>query len=318
MRACTAGSALLGEYRRISDQLTAESRRVELAKTRVHLVGRAIAGVGSGVAFGALGMLLYSGTLALALAGAAMVAMRMAASALANTMFGVNTLYENTLYLELYTTLLEETAKRTATPSDLAAPADPQRISTEAMSFTYPGQDAPAVRDIDLTIHKGQTIALVGENGSGKSTLAKLLTGLYQPTTGTVRWDDVDLTTVDELSIHQRITMVLQDPARWPMTADDNIRIGRLDRLDPTGEALSRARRDSGAHAVIEELPHGGKTVLCPELQQRPRPVRRSMAADQRRPRPLPGRPDPGGGRANRGDGRPGRTCGFPVLAAIE
>jgi ATP-binding cassette subfamily B protein len=56
--------------------------------------------------------------------------------------------------------------------------------------------------------------------------------------------------------------MVMQDPAQWPMTAEDNIRIGRIDRADPSGSALAAAARESGADTVIAELPAGGRTVL--------------------------------------------------------
>jgi ATP-binding cassette subfamily B protein len=260
LRACTAGPALLAEYQRISRALTEEAQRVELVKTRVRLVGRSVAGLGSGIAFAVLGLLLHAGSLALPMAGAAVVAMRLATSALSSTMMGVNNLYENALYLELYTRLLAEAAARTRPSAGTPAPDDPQRISLDGVSFRYPGQDEPALRDVQLTIHKGQSVALVGENGSGKSTLARLITGLYRPTAGRVRWDDVDLAEVDEESIHQRIAMVMQDPARWPMTAYDNIRMGRIDRDDPIGVAA--AARESGADTVIAELPAGNLTVL--------------------------------------------------------
>ncbi|WP_163510785.1 ABC transporter ATP-binding protein [Fodinicola acaciae] len=267
MRACTAGPALRTEFSRISTDITNESKRVGVARTRVQLIGRAIAGIGAGVAFAVLGLLLYVGTLPLALAGAAVVAMRMAASALTNTMFGVNRLYENTLYLDLYTNLLEESRKRTRPRTGVSAPSQPRQITASGVSFRYPGQPEPALSGIDLTVHRGQTIALVGENGSGKSTLARLLTGLYQPTAGAVRWDDLDLTTADEDSIYQHIAMVLQDPARWPMTADNNIRIGRLERVDLGGAAFAAAARESGADAVIADLPSAGETVLSREFR---------------------------------------------------
>jgi ATP-binding cassette subfamily B protein len=265
MRASTAGPALFAEYQRISEALTQETRRVELAKTRVRLVGRGIAGVGTGVSFGVLGLLLHSGALALAMAGAAVVAMRLATSALANTMYGINTLYENTLYLELYTTLLAQTKARTRPASNLTAPVDPQRISLDGVSFTYPGQDQPAVRAVSLTIRKGQTVALVGENGSGKSTLAKLITGLYLPTSGHVRWDAADLAEVDEQSIYDQVAMVMQDPARWPMTARDNIRMGRITEDDDA--RIAAAAKESGADAVLAELPNGELTVLSRQFR---------------------------------------------------
>ncbi|MEV6558662.1 ABC transporter ATP-binding protein/permease [Nocardia sp. NPDC051756] len=235
LRSCTAGPALLAEYRRISDQLTDETSRVELARARVRLAGRTVAGVGTGLAYGVLGLLLYLDALPLALAGTAVVAMRMAAAALSQTMIGINSLYENILYLEFYANLLEQTERHTRPPATGRAPADPREITLDSVSFTYPGQDEPAVRAVNVTIGRGEIVALVGENGSGKSTLAKLITGLYLPTNGQVRWDGVDLATVDEQSIYRRIAMVMQDPARWPMTARDNIRIGRIERTDPEG-----------------------------------------------------------------------------------
>jgi ATP-binding cassette, subfamily B, bacterial len=78
-------------------------------------------------------------------------------------------------------------------------------------------------------------VALVGENGSGKSTLSKLITGLYLPECGTVTWDGVDVAAVDPDNLLGRVALVLQDPVRWPMTAENNVRIGRLERLDPGG-----------------------------------------------------------------------------------
>jgi ATP-binding cassette subfamily B protein len=259
MRASTAGSALLDEYKRVSDALTEEASRVELAKTRVRLTGRAVAGIGTGAGYAVLGLLLHAGWLSLPLAGAAVVAMRVATTALGGTMMNVNMLYEQTLYLDLYTRLIETTGARTRPAAGTRAP-EPERIELTGASFSYPGQDAPALDDVSLTIHKGQVIALVGENGSGKSTLAKLITGLYLPTAGQVRWDDVDLATVEEESIYQRIALVLQDPARWPMTARDNIRMGRIDRTD--GLSVAEAARESGADEVIAELPKGYDTLL--------------------------------------------------------
>jgi ATP-binding cassette, subfamily B, bacterial len=255
MRACTAGPALVEEYQRIGRQLTAETQRLELAKTRIRLVGRSVAGLGTGLSFLTLGLLLHDNALPLALAGAAVVAMRMSASALAGTMFNVNYFYENTLYLELYTTLLAQTRSRTRPESAILAPAAPGRITLTEASFTYPGQAEPALLDVSLTIHSGQVVALVGENGSGKSTLAKVITGLYLPTHGQVRWDDVDLAEADEYSVYDRIAMVMQEPARWPMTARDNVRMGRIDRADSTADstAADSAAAQAGASDLLAE-----------------------------------------------------------------
>jgi ATP-binding cassette, subfamily B, bacterial len=111
-------------------------------------------------------------------------------------------------------------------------------------------------------------IALVGENGSGKSTLAKLLTGLYLPETGVVAWDGVDIANVDAAALHERIAVVLQDPLHWPMTAANNVRIGRLDRPDPDDVAFTDAAVRSGADVVLATLPDGAATMLSRQFQQ--------------------------------------------------
>jgi len=111
-------------------------------------------------------------------------------------------------------------------------------------------------------------IALVGENGSGKSTLAKLITGLYLPDQGRVTWDGVDTAGVGTGELHERVAVVLQEPVRWPVTGENNIRIGRLGRPDPDGAALGDAAARSGADTVLAELPDGPSTMLSRAFQK--------------------------------------------------
>src|SRR5205807_70181 len=90
VRAFTTQPVLLREHRRISDLLTTEAVRLERDRTVVQLIGRTISGVGTGLAYGVLALLLYSGGMPLALAGAAAVAMRTAGQSVANTIYEVN------------------------------------------------------------------------------------------------------------------------------------------------------------------------------------------------------------------------------------
>ncbi|HEX2301894.1 MAG TPA: ABC transporter ATP-binding protein [Pseudonocardiaceae bacterium] len=120
---------------------------------------------------------------------------------------------------------------------------------------------------MNLTIHRGQVVALVGENGSGKSTLAKIITGLYLPDEGRVCWDGIDIAQVDQRDLHSQIAVVLQNPAEWPMTAENNVRIGRLERADPDGSVLAGVAAESGADAVVAELPDGWHSVLSRKFQ---------------------------------------------------
>jgi ATP-binding cassette subfamily B protein len=102
----------------------------------------------------------------------------------------------------------------------------------------------------------------VGENGSGKSTLGKLITGLYRPTEGAVLWDGIDIATVHRPGLHSQISVITQEPLRWPVTAADNIRVGRLDRDAREGTLWTVNASSSGADEVIHALPHKEHTLL--------------------------------------------------------
>ncbi|HYZ37129.1 MAG TPA: ABC transporter ATP-binding protein [Pseudonocardiaceae bacterium] len=267
VRAFTTQDTLLAEHRRIGDQLTAEAVAVAHRKTVVRLVGRALAGIATALAYTVLGMLLYVGIMPLALAGAAAVAMRTASTAVSTTVFAANRLFEHSFYLDMLASCLTQARRYHRAAAVHQLPTDPKLIELHEVSFSYPGKDEPALQQVSLKIRRGQIIALVGENGSGKTTLAKVITGLYLPDQGKVTWDGVDLARVDQRELHSQVAVVLQRPIEWPMTAENNIRIGRLDRPDPDRSVLTAAAADSGADAVIAELPDGWNSVLSREFQ---------------------------------------------------
>ncbi|WP_246121675.1 ABC transporter ATP-binding protein [Pseudonocardia cypriaca] len=267
VRAFTTQAALLGEHRRISDLITADAVRLERDRAIVQLIGRTVSGVGTGLAYGVLALLLYAGGMPLALAGAAALAMRTAGQSVANTIYEVNHLYEASFYLDLYRSCVGEAGRRSRGSAGGRLSGDPAEISLTDVSFRYPGQEQPAVDGVSCTLRRGEVIALVGENGSGKSTLAKLVTGLYLADAGTVAWNGVDVATVEQRELHERVAVVFQDPLRWPMHAENNVRIGRLGHPDPDGARLAEAAARSGADAVVSELPAGWATVLSRQFQ---------------------------------------------------
>jgi ABC-type multidrug transport system fused ATPase/permease subunit len=131
--------------------------------------------------------------------------------------------------------------------------------------FRYPGAADDALREVDLTIAAGRSLAIVGGNGAGKTSLVKLLCGLYAPTAGTVSADGSDLVDLGP-AWRSRISVLFQDFTRYHLSAADNVAMGApgapvdLDRLRAAAER-------AGALAIVEALPHGWDTVLSPQYR---------------------------------------------------
>ena len=140
-------------------------------------------------------------------------------------------------------------------------------IEFDNVSFTYPGSDRPALADVSVTLRPGERIALVGENGAGKTTLAKILMGLYEPTSGRIVVDGVDLKEMALADWYRRIGAVFQDFTRYQVSLRENIGFGWLPKLDDA-EAIARAAARSGADEVAASLPRGLETPLGKEFQE--------------------------------------------------
>ena len=136
-----------------------------------------------------------------------------------------------------------------------------REIRFEKVSFHYPGSDKAVLRDLDLTIHAHEALALVGINGAGKSTLVKLLGGAYKPTSGRILVDGVDLAELDLAAWQRRVAAIVQDFVRFPLSVTDNVVFGAVER---EGDELTLARvaRESGIDDVVRGLPKGWDTVL--------------------------------------------------------
>jgi ATP-binding cassette, subfamily B, bacterial len=136
-------------------------------------------------------------------------------------------------------------------------------ISFRNVSFAYPGSDRKVLENVNLTLSAGSVIAVVGENGAGKSTLVKLLVGLYQPTSGRIEVDGVDLATMDQGAWRERTSGAFQDFVKFEFAAQRTVGLGDLPQLDNEPVALDAVSR-AGANDVLERLPEGLTTQLGP------------------------------------------------------
>jgi ATP-binding cassette subfamily B protein len=136
-----------------------------------------------------------------------------------------------------------------------------QGVEFHDVWFRYPGQEGWTLKGVNLRIHPGEKVALVGPNGAGKTTLIKLLTRLYDPTTGTITLEGVDLRELDPTDLRRKIGVIFQDFVHYHLAVAENIGFGQIEAVADRPRIV-RASEKSGAHPVISALPEGYDTML--------------------------------------------------------
>ncbi|MGZ4983355.1 MAG: ABC transporter ATP-binding protein [Chthoniobacterales bacterium] len=144
-------------------------------------------------------------------------------------------------------------------PSAMDLPQATGRIDFENVTFRYARGVSDAVSELNLTIERGKTYALVGASGAGKSTILSLLLRLYDPTSGSVKIDGHDLRTVTQKSLREQIGLVTQETFLFHDTIFSNIQFGRL---DATKEEIYAAAQAAFAHDFIMAQPNGYDTII--------------------------------------------------------
>jgi len=139
-------------------------------------------------------------------------------------------------------------------PTPLPRPAR-GAISFADVHFAYPGRpDLPALNGLTFSVQPGETVALVGPSGAGKSTVLRLLLRFYDPLSGIVAVDGVDLRNADPAEVRSRMALVAQDASLFSGSASDNIRVGR-ETASPAD--IREAAVAAEAAAFVEALPQG-------------------------------------------------------------
>ncbi|MFD9374631.1 ABC transporter ATP-binding protein [Streptomyces sp. NPDC059999] len=263
VRANTMRPWLLGEFTAVTRRLEDHAAAVGRSTARRQLLGDTLAGVASLLVYGVLLWLVTSDHIPLAAAGTAVIAVMTSRNLLGGLVTGLHTTYKIGLYLDDWVTFLQDSRARTFQPDAETAthvPAQPKVIRASNVTFSYPGSTRPVLENVTVTLRRGEVLAIVGSNGAGKSTLAKLLAGLYNPTSGTITWDDTNLSDVNPEEIWSRLAMLPQDICRWQADARSNITLSQPG--DDT--QVWAAAKASGADSVIKQLPDGLDTNLAP------------------------------------------------------
>ncbi|HEY5189736.1 MAG TPA: ABC transporter ATP-binding protein [Solirubrobacteraceae bacterium] len=155
--------------------------------------------------------------------------------------------------------ILDREPEIVSPPGAPPLPAGGGAVSLRGVRLTFEGNSRPALRDVNLEVPAGQTVALVGAMGSGKSALVQLLPRLYDVNAGVVEIDGADVRTVELASLRNAIAVVNDDPFLFSATVHENIAYARP---EASREEVERAAAAAQAAAFIERLPNGYDTRI--------------------------------------------------------
>ena len=254
------GPLLLQRYRDIFNRLYGQDR---LLAIRRDVWGFFLGLIGTAALYGAYGWIAAAAVASRITLGQMtmyLMLFRQGQSAVSAILSAIGGMYEDNLYLSTLYEFLETPSQR-CDGEARSGPRPQDGVRFEGVRFTYPGASEPALREIDLHIHPGQSLALVGENGSGKTTLIKLLTRLYHPDAGRILLDGRDLREWDEEVLRQRIGVIFQDYSRYQFMVGENIGVGDV-RFFEEEERWRIAAGKGMADALIQSLPAGYGTQL--------------------------------------------------------
>jgi ATP-binding cassette, subfamily B, bacterial len=208
-----------------------------------------------------LAWLISTGRLSIAEAGAALVAIRLLAGQVQTGLAGVQAIFESGQFIDDLDGFLTLAPAAEGGSREVAPPAEFHRIRADAVSFSYHGRSALALQSASIEINRSEVVALVGENGSGKTTLAKVMAGLYEPGSGAVRWDGVDINTFRPELFRERVAIIFQDFVRYALSAEENIAVARPDE-EVDHAAIRESAKIADADSFLCALPAGYETPL--------------------------------------------------------
>ena len=218
--------------------------------------------------FGAITMLMWRGALAVSegdITGGTIAAFVITGGLVAGSFGALTEVYGDLLRGAGAASRLNELLEQ---QPDIAPPARPLELpvpprgslSFRNVTFRYPTRpDLPAIKDFNLEVEPGETVAIVGPSGAGKSTLFQLAERFYDPQAGSIRLDGIPLTSADPADIRARIALVPQDGVLFSANARDNLRYGRWDASD---EDIWNAARAANAEEFLRDLPDGLDSFL--------------------------------------------------------
>lgn len=262
MRLAGLGGFFRDRYHTLKSQLRTDQIRIEQQKAWSEL---AIALLGA-LVFVAAGALLLqdslAGTRPLGDVVLFLLLLRRAEGAGNEMVGGASRIVDDHMYMQRLFEFLGITPTLETSTGKLPPPASGgDSIKLTNVSFRYSPDGPDVLHDVSLELQRGKVVALVGENGSGKTTLIKLLTRLYDPTSGVVLLDGTDIRTFAAAEYRRLLSVIFQDFAVYAEPVSDNIRFGDI-ATPATPDRITAAAKSAGATEFIARLPKGYDTQL--------------------------------------------------------
>jgi ABC-type multidrug transport system fused ATPase/permease subunit len=170
----------------------------------------------------------------------------------------VGTIHDQLVQFNASLNLLDKEPEVKERPDAIELSTTRGQVVARDVDFSYHGRE-DTLADVSFEARPGERVAVVGHTGAGKSTLMSLLIRFYDPSSGGIEIDGVDLRDLKLDSLREQISVVLQDPLLFSGTIAENIRYGRL---EAGAEEIREAARAANAHEFIERLPDGYETIL--------------------------------------------------------
>ncbi len=257
IRAYVLADYLLGRHGKLSEDLFRQREKMYRSGTRVSVL--------TGLVTGTTLALAYIFVALKGLAGeinpGGVVLVIGAFTSVAGTLAQISSTF---VAVDQHTTFLDDYFSFLAIEPIISVPSNPQvlqdgtieRIEFDNVSFSYPGAKEPALSGLNLSIKKGELIALVGENGAGKSTFVKLLLRFYDVDDGSVHVGDVNIRYLDPEILRNRIGVLFQDFVSYELSIRENVAMGRPDgHVDD--DRVNEALKDSRSEWLVKKMANG-------------------------------------------------------------
>jgi ATP-binding cassette subfamily B protein len=269
------GSLFLARYKSLAERFFHEDSRLALRRTVVTHLLALIATLAFYAAYLVMALSAALGQLSIGNLTLYVLAFRNGQQSFQAILNSIGNIYEHNLYMSNLFAYLDmppdaelakhtngqaEPGNSTATPPSEPVPGE-LGIRLQNVGFQYPGKSDWVLRNVNLFIPRGQSVALVGENGAGKTTLVKLLTRLYQPSEGRIVLDGKDLAEWDPEVLRARLAVVFQDFSQYQLELRENVGLGSIEHMQDAPR-VDRALVRGGAQEVASTLTKGVDTQL--------------------------------------------------------